>query len=144
MKLKRSAIKALISNTTLTKEELEELGITDQAAETKAISVVLDAQEFSEYHKFCREHCLNRSEQTRLLLDNALKNKEQIFSMQLPQIRTKRPMSFLVPQNTKIYLTKVLYEKQLKDGFTEGRMSESEFMRRVIVRFLNKEGDDKK
>lgn len=144
MKLKRSAIRALLSNTTLTKEQLDELGISDQATETKAISVVLDAQEFAEYHKYCRDHCLNRSEQTRLLLDNALKNKEHIFAMQLSPIRTKRPMSFLVPQNKKTFLTKVLYEKQMKDGFTEGRMSESEFMRRVIVHFLSKEVAGKK
>lgn len=144
MKLKKTALEALISNTTLTTDELNELGILDQASESKAITVVLDGQEFSDYHKFCRKHCLNRSEQTRLLLDQALNDSDDIFRFRLPEIRTKRQMTFLVPKSKKTQLTRVLYERQMKDGFTEGRMSESEFLRRVIVRFLCQEVADTK
>lgn len=144
MRLKNSALKALISNTTLTQEQLSELGVLEQATEKKTVSVILDSQEFSDYHKYCREHCLNRSEQTRVLLDNAMNNATEIFDLQLSEIKTKRPMTFLVPQHTKMQLTKILYEKQLMGGFMEGRMSESEFVRRVICCFLKKEVSNRK
>ena len=52
MRLKNSALKALISNTTLTQEQLSELGVLEQATEKKTVSVILDSQEFSDYHKY--------------------------------------------------------------------------------------------
>lgn len=132
-RISQEKFELLINNSKLSEEELKRLEILK--GENDLISATLSPAEFKAYHKFCFKKNIKKSQQSREILIENLKEPKEVYEKKLNRIENRKIHTFLVPMEVKNQLRNLL-----KKNAEIEELTESMFVRRSIVLFLEKEG----
>lgn len=133
-RINQEQLEKLIENSNLSEEEMKTLKIIK--SEKRLICVSLNSWEFQQYHQYCFTHDSSKSEVSRKILISNLANSKKIYQRKWGKPQKRKTHTFLVPIDLKKDLKTLLKKHQIKEELTE-----SEFMRRGILLFLEEKED---
>lgn len=132
-RIDKEKFELLVENSKLSKEELLKHEILK--SEKSLVSVTMGSLEYKAYQKYCFKRNIYKSELSRKLLTESLENPDQVFKKELRKPVNRKIHTFLVKIELKDELRSILSKTE-----NTKLLSESEYMRRCILLFMEKEG----